>query len=243
MSRYLVFEPAGATGPSEAAVFLRDRFSLPAFLFTFLWMFRYGLWLSGLVTIGLLFAANALGSLPGFAWSGTLITFLVGLLIGLEGTSLRAAKLRRKGWRDVAAFEAETTDEAELIYYHDTPPAAFDPEPPRGALAMAGRDRPTPETHARIERRAIGFVDAGPARDTAGEARPDDDGADGEGERPQPLARSWRDAPGSGETQARRLEDELERAVRVEGWAERWDRPGVEIARLSGSRRRPVGRL
>ncbi|MBP0618052.1 DUF2628 domain-containing protein [Jiella mangrovi] len=236
MTRYLVYEPPEAMGPSDTAVFLRDRFSFLAFFFTFLWMFRYGLWVSGLVTVALLVAINALGTVEGFELSAVLISMLLGVLIGLEGPSLRAAKLRRKGWNDVAAFEAQSSDEAELIYYHAFPEEALmlrAPNPAEDRAPSNDASDTNLEGSARAQsaeeddRRLLDKPQAGAM---GGPAGADDAAA------PSSEARG----KGKGESE---LTAELERALKVEGRAERWDKPGVETAKLAGGRRVPVGRL
>lgn len=253
MSRYVVFEPPEAVGPSEAAIFLRDRFSFVAFVFTFLWMFRYGLWLSGLVTIAILVALNVLGTVQGFELSAALISVLLGVLIGLEGPSLRAARLRRKGWNDVAAFEAQNTDEAELIYYHATEIAAIEPPvspsnpaapvtPTGSNAAGAGEAAASAQASTAPDAPAAGAALLPASADKAGPTEPGvgrevaRQAAPGEAlaADPEPVAKTDPSA---------RLKAELERTIKVEGWAERWDKPGVEIAKLSGGRRQPIGRL
>ncbi|MCE7028846.1 DUF2628 domain-containing protein [Jiella avicenniae] len=254
MSRYVVFEPPEAVGPSDAAIFLRDRFSFLAFVFTFLWMFRYGLWVSGLVTIAILVALNLLGTVQGFELSAALISVLLGVLIGLEGPSLRAARLRRNGWNDVAAFEAQNTDEAELIYYCAAETAAIEP-PVSPATPSA------PVTPAAPAEPAASSEPGGPAEGamtaeepavpaatvptSRGEARPTERSLADDAPSPTETvetASTDREAPTTTDPSAR-LKTELERSIKVEGWAERWDKPGVEVAKLSGGRRRPVGRL
>ncbi|WP_167591890.1 DUF2628 domain-containing protein [Jiella endophytica] len=225
MTRYLVFEPPETIEPSGAAVFLRDRFSFFAFFFTFLWMFRYGLWLSGVVTIAAFIALNQLGTVEGFEWSAALISLLFGVLIGLEGPSLRASKLRRKGWNEVAAFEAQNTGEAEIIYYYSAPAALSPPPPPPlddieviDEDAVTEPDEPKePEELARPTQ-LIASRSGDDDRSAASETTPANDADD-------------------------RFATEIERTARVEGWAERWDRPGAEYVRLPGVRRKPVGRL
>ena len=261
MSRYVVFEPPEAIGPSEAAIFLRDRFSFLAFLFTFLWMFRYGLWLSGLATVAILVALNVLGSVEGFEISAAAISLLLGLLIGLEGPSLRAAKLRRKGWNDVAAFEAQNADEAELIYFYSTdakvvgetsvPPAAsgtplapLAPSSPATSSETGAQSpsSPTGNDASSAPQAALApmpFVVAQPT-DTA--ADPTVNGEAGVIRSSDGILPTAPDASDTKDPTAR-LKAELERVVNVEGWAERWNKPGLEVAKMPGGRRRPVGRL
>lgn len=115
LTRFIVFEP-----PSDAegkdAVFVHDAFSIWALLFTFLWLFRYRLWLAGLAALALSVAITLLGE-KGFDLTAVVLQSLLGLLIALEGPSLRAARYRRKGWREAAAFQAADLSEAELKYY------------------------------------------------------------------------------------------------------------------------------
>ena len=228
MTRYLVFEPPEAIGPSGEAVFVRDRFSFFAFLFTFLWMFRYGLWLAGLATIVILVAINLLGAVQGFEVSALLISLLFGVLVGLEGPSLRASKLRRKGWNDVAAFEARDVDEAEIIYYHAAPIVAL---PPYTAETVEPEpDDIEPAEPAGVERPAAPAPEMDETNLTSPAPAPIQE------ERDEVETKPHTD-PGT------RLAAEIERTAKVEGWAERWDRPGAEPTPLSGSRRKPVGRL
>ena len=117
LTRYIVFEPPSSSGVTGEAVFVRDRFSVWAFLVPFLWLLRYGLWLSAVVVLAAGFGLAWLGSVEGFGLAGTVLPILVGILVALEGPSLRAAKYRRKGWREAAAFHADDRGEAELIYY------------------------------------------------------------------------------------------------------------------------------
>lgn len=303
MTRYLVFEPAGASGPSTAAVFLRDRFSVFAFVFTFLWMFRHGLWLWGLGTIALFVAINGLGAVQGFETSATLISLLLGILIGLEAPSLRASKLRRKGWNDVAAFEAQNGDEAELIYYHSVPLAPEIAAPPAPRAVVPGSPQPAaPEDDAAApasaeardvtasaraseappsaqpsaapadtppEQAAAGTKVARPLPSDAAAESPaavdvtpvagTDQTTLADAERPAetgaidpPAADPIQSDPAPGgppsadprpDDPDSRLKAEIERATRVEGWAERWDGPGAETVRVSGGRRKPIGRL
>lgn len=115
LSRFIVFEPP-ENDRAKDTVFVRDAFSIWAFLFTFLWLFRYRLWLAGIAALVLFVAISLLGE-QGFDLTAAILQFLLGLLIALEGPSLRAARYRRKGWRETAAFQAADLSEAELQYY------------------------------------------------------------------------------------------------------------------------------
>ncbi|NDV88412.1 DUF2628 domain-containing protein [Aurantimonas aggregata] len=158
LTRYIVFEPPASSGTTDRAVFVRDRFSVWALLVPFLWLLRYGLWISAVVVLVAGFGLAWLGSVEGFGLAGTVLPILLGLIVALEGPSLRAAKYRRKGWRETAAFHADDRAEAELIYYGTSRPAIAAPAP---VLAQAPW-----KTAPRAPRPAAtgGFFDAMKAR-------------------------------------------------------------------------------
>ncbi len=140
MTRFVVFEPPPARGDeataapaangatvTERAVFVRDAFSIWGFLFPWLWLLRYGLLLSAVVVF--LFS-GWLGRLAadGRGLLAVPLLLLVGLLVALEGPSLRAWRFRRRGWTEAGVVEADNRAEAAILYYA----AADDPQ---GAVA------------------------------------------------------------------------------------------------------------
>ena len=154
MSRYVVLEPPGVPGEDataarpaadpmagDAAVFVRDGFSVWAFLFTFLWLFRCRLWLAGLLALACVIGFALLDGVEGFGPASAVLEILTGMLVALEGPSLRIAKLRRQGWQETAAFEADDRDEAEIIYYAGkTSPRFAEEDAPPSHEPMAGAD-------------------------------------------------------------------------------------------------------
>ncbi|MBO0662008.1 DUF2628 domain-containing protein [Jiella sp. MQZ9-1] len=251
MTRYLVFEPPEATAPSGEAVFVRDRFSVFAFLFTFLWMFRHGLWRWGLLSLAGIVIANLIGMIAGFQTSAAIIALLLAVLIGLEGPHLRAADLRKKGWQDAAIFEAEDTDDAELIYYHavptDLPTQPSPPSTPAASSTFNVSESPASPSAPAVSPSPGGEDQTEDLAKDASPSAPEQGAIDGD----QPvqataITRVNPTAPRSpfvAGDHAERLRSEIERTAKVEGWAERWNRPGVELARVPGGRRKPVGRL
>ena len=161
MTRYVVLEPPpangdpdpaggvadGAAAPNDRAIFVRDGFSVWAFLFSALWLLRYRLWLAAVVTLVLVVGLSFLDAVPGFGPAVPILELLVGLLVGLEGPSLRIEKLRRQGWTEAAAFHADDRDEAEIVYYAGK--ASGDP-----SSALAGKAVPPPLP---ADRRAAAF--------------------------------------------------------------------------------------
>ena len=98
---YTLHVPAGAEpGDGDAlenAELVRDGFSVPAFLFTFLWFFWHRLWLAGCaVLVAVLGLAIALQAARVGEFSALVAQVLLSILIGLEANSLRRWTWRRK---------------------------------------------------------------------------------------------------------------------------------------------------
>ncbi|MCQ8782341.1 DUF2628 domain-containing protein [Mangrovibrevibacter kandeliae] len=148
MSRWVVFEPPSAAGDDaglaratvpadgERTAFLRDGWTTWAFLFPYLWPFRFGLWLTGVLAVVAAVAIAILARQPGFELAASGLSILLGILMALEGPGRRAVRRRRRGWREAAVIEARSRAEAESIYFGRHAKAAQGP-----ASAHA---RPTP---------------------------------------------------------------------------------------------------
>lgn len=150
MTRYLVFEPPEAGAPprsrSERAVFVRDGFAGWAFLFPGFWLLRHGLVVWGILALAATAALGRLGERPGLLLAAAALSLLLGLLAGFEGPSLRAARYRRKGYRETAVLDAGDADDAAVLYYAGPaePQPAQDAAPPsqRPASGTAPAVRP-----------------------------------------------------------------------------------------------------
>ena len=117
MKRFRVFEPPGTIEASEKALFLRDGFSLVAFLLPALWLLWHRLFLAAIAVVALDVLIGWQAGATGFGFAAAALPLLIGLLVALEGASLKAWKLRRKGWRETAALMASDRAEAEIRYY------------------------------------------------------------------------------------------------------------------------------
>jgi hypothetical protein len=117
MKRFRVFEPPETEGASDRARFLRDGFSVWAFLLPVLWLLWNRLFLAAIAAFALQVAIGWQGRADGFLLAQLTLPLLLGLLVALEGPSLRAWKLKRQGWRETAALVAGDRTEAELRYY------------------------------------------------------------------------------------------------------------------------------
>ena len=104
----------GDPGALDRAVVLKDGFSWGAFFFTALWFFAHRLWLAGLLVLAAIAAVVVGGPLAGAGFGAVwLALVLLGVLVGLEASSLRRWTLARQGRPAVDVLSAGTREEAE----------------------------------------------------------------------------------------------------------------------------------
>jgi hypothetical protein len=141
MRSYTLHLPPEAR-PGEAygldrAVIVPDGFSWAAFAFSVVWFLFHRLWLAALIVAAGLALVAAGGYALGLSrFAATLVSLLVGVLIGLEASSLRRWTLARRGWPVRDAVLAASPAEAEakaMARWLD--PANRPPAPQRPAFA------------------------------------------------------------------------------------------------------------
>lgn len=124
MASYLVMEqPDYQSGLDEkvkaGAILVRDGFHFFGFLVPVLWLLYHRLWIEALFVLAAMIALSGLGSLAGLGAAAPILSLLVSLYVGLEGSTLKLAALRRRGWRDAGVVEAENASDAETRYFFD----------------------------------------------------------------------------------------------------------------------------
>jgi hypothetical protein len=119
MASYVVMEPPGVgeREPSDGALFIRDGFSIVAFLVPPLWLLWRRLWIEAALAFALGIGVAALGEAAGLGFTASVLSLLVSIYVGLEGAALRLAALRRRGWTDRAYIAARNRNEAEIRYF------------------------------------------------------------------------------------------------------------------------------
>ena len=122
MPAFAVLEPPerhrSASERADGFIFLRERFSLGAFLFGPLWMIWQRLWIVliiYLVVVGFIeYGLQVLG----ISWPMLAFVFgLIQLLIGLEATTLLRWTRLRHGWRDCGVVIADDLEMAERRFF------------------------------------------------------------------------------------------------------------------------------
>lgn len=102
----------------ERLVSVKDGFHWLAFVLPFPWLLVQRLWLYALLfllaTFIVMGLAGFLGLAPGFR---VLLVLLLSLYVALEGGSLRALSLKKRGYKELAAIPARNREEAEWRFF------------------------------------------------------------------------------------------------------------------------------
>ncbi|QXX75798.1 DUF2628 domain-containing protein [Methylovirgula sp. HY1] len=146
MSVYTVQAPIGTLGEPEPerAVFLREGFSWPAFVFALLWLVWHRLW--AIVALWLVVEGLLVWLAMRHFGFGTTLTIALALriVLGLEGNGLLRRKLAGRRYRLIDVVTAEAAETAERLFFSrlSQPQDATAPAPKDALLgaAMANRD-------------------------------------------------------------------------------------------------------
>lgn len=166
MATYLVLEPADGArtqANAERVVFLREKFSGWAFIFTPFWLLRYRLWLAFLLWLVAFVAISVTGAWLGFGpYAALAASFFPSLVLGFEAVNLRARKLVRKGYREAGVVIAEDLETAERRFFESWRNAPASDAPAKGDYPYAPEAAPPayPETKfavASAEQNIIGM--------------------------------------------------------------------------------------
>ena len=149
MSIYTVHEPplrpAESFPDPERFVFVRDGFSIWAFLVAALWMLWHRMWVLLAIYLAVatgLQAATRYGGVPGSVI--TVAELLISLLIGLEASTLRRFTLWRRGWRNVGVVSGQDEEDAERRFFAAWADDASGQGPERPAGGASPRVPPLP---------------------------------------------------------------------------------------------------
>jgi Protein of unknown function (DUF2628) len=137
MASYVVMEPA-SDRRGDAALFIRDAFAPLAVIVPVPWLLWNRLWFEAAMALCaslILVGVSAWAGVP--QWVG-IASILMGLYVALEGSALKIAAARRRGYQEAAFVDARSLSEAEERYYLARPLAQ---EPPVPAVIQAAAPR------------------------------------------------------------------------------------------------------
>ncbi len=142
MASYVVMEPPAAAGRADGgedrAVLVRDGFHVLAFLLPAVWLLFHRLWIEALFVVAVSMALSGIGSVAGLGSAAPALSLLVSLYVGLEGSALKLAALRRRGWREWGVVEADNAADAEIRYLSEAVSDADDADEPASVRPSAG---------------------------------------------------------------------------------------------------------
>jgi hypothetical protein len=120
MAVYTVHVPRGRWGERptlDRIVFLRDGFSVAAFLLGPFWLLWRRAWLAALLWTILLGGVGALAAAGLSREAVSVLEIALGALLGFEGSRLVAWTLARRGYAETAVIVAENLEEAETSFF------------------------------------------------------------------------------------------------------------------------------
>ena len=115
MASFVVMEPPLDRAPRDERI-VRDGFHWLGFFLPLLWFLWHRLWIEAAVVLALMLGLSVLSSQSGWSMAATVLSLAMALFVGLEGSALRIAALRRRGWREWGVVEAENARDAETRY-------------------------------------------------------------------------------------------------------------------------------
>lgn len=118
MASFVVLTPD--TGPGkdhEKTRFVRDSFSLTAFLFPGIWLLCHRCWVLGVGALILQGVALQLSGMPGLWAAGLALLVAISVLTGVEGRMLFIRGLAVRGFVTEGLVSARNLAEAEDIYF------------------------------------------------------------------------------------------------------------------------------
>jgi len=134
--------PAGEAPAADKIVFLRDGFSIPAFLFGPFWLVWHRAWLPAALWTAALVLIGAGTTLVASKDAMSIVSFAMATALGFEGPRLLAWSLARRGYSERSVVQGDDLDEAEDVFFHDwrTAGAASIETPSSGGSAGERRD-------------------------------------------------------------------------------------------------------
>ena len=92
--------------------FVRDHFSVIAFIAPVIWLAWRRLWIEAVAA-----CLAGLGIVTGFGDTAPVLSVPFSIFVAAEGPQLRILALERRGFRQVAAVEADNAENAEIRYF------------------------------------------------------------------------------------------------------------------------------
>lgn len=148
MASFLVLAPRLQNGQrdEDKTVFIRDGFSVLAFVLPVPWLLVHRLWFEAALVLAGMIAISIVGGSTGHENMAALITGLLSLFVGFEANSWRAAALERRDFEQITIVDAHNAADAETAWLFGgaspSAPTPASPVPPTPPELSAGYRQP-----------------------------------------------------------------------------------------------------
>ena len=115
MSIYAVYARDGSD--VGASLFVKEGFSVGAFLFNVMWFVYHKMWIESVLVLLLLLFVRYTGAFLNVQPFHTVLCAAASVLCGVIGNDLRQFLLLRRGYRHRASIVASSTNEAKFRLY------------------------------------------------------------------------------------------------------------------------------
>ncbi|MDZ4381045.1 MAG: DUF2628 domain-containing protein [Parvibaculum sp.] len=117
MRIYTVHELPGAPLDGAGLVLVKEGFSFPAFLLSWVWLAFNRLWIALALWIGLTAVVSFLAERLLGVEAAAVCSLALQLLLGFEGNDIRRWTLARKGYREIGISGGSSLEEAERRFF------------------------------------------------------------------------------------------------------------------------------
>ena len=170
MRIYTVHELPGAPLDGAGIVLVKEGFSFPAFLLSWVWLLFCRLWIALGLWIGLTAVTSFLAERYLGVEAAMLVSLALQLMLGFEANDIRRWTLARKGYREIGITAGASLEEAERRFFENWDrPLDVAPVAPLSAPVWPQRPAPAPAprtAHSSSSANEIFglFPEAGPKR-------------------------------------------------------------------------------
>ncbi|MEX0840037.1 MAG: DUF2628 domain-containing protein [Parvibaculum sp.] len=133
MRIYTVHELPGAPLDGTGIVLVKEGFSFPAFLFSWIWLLWHRLWIAFALWIALIIVVSAIAQNLIGAEGAAICSLALQFLLGFEAGDIRRWTLERNGYRMAGLAGGGNLEEAERAFFAkwDRPLKLEPTEPPK----------------------------------------------------------------------------------------------------------------